>query len=158
MYWYAVYTKPRWEKKVANLLTQKKIVNYCPVQTVIKVWTDRKKKIEQPLLPSYVFVKASTEEEKEEIRRVDGIVNFVYWLNKPAVIKDVEIKRLIEFTEKHAGSDILMEQLELTKGSKMVIETGIFKGKKATIKEVKKDSIEFVLDDLGIRLVVNKAR
>jgi transcription antitermination factor NusG len=158
MYWYAVYTKPRWEKKVANLLTQKRIVNYCPVQTVIKVWTDRKKKIEQPLLPSYVFVKASTEEEKEEIRRVDGIVNFVYWLNKPAVIKDVEIKRLIEFTEKHAGSDILMEQLELTKGSKMVIETGIFKGKKATIKEVKKDSIEFVLDDLGIRLVVNKAR
>ncbi len=41
--WYAVYTRPRWEKKVAEILTRKKIENYCPLNKVVRQWSDRKK-------------------------------------------------------------------------------------------------------------------
>jgi len=54
--WMAVYTKPRSEKKVAERLEKAGIEVYCPLQTVIKQWSDRKKKIKIPVFPSYVFV------------------------------------------------------------------------------------------------------
>ena len=57
--WYAVYTKPRWEKKVADLLTKKQIENYCPLNRVLRQWSDRKKVILEPLFTSYVFVRIS---------------------------------------------------------------------------------------------------
>jgi len=54
--WYAVYTRPKWEKKVAELLSRKRIENYCPLHKSIKQWSDRKKTIFEPLFNSYVFV------------------------------------------------------------------------------------------------------
>jgi hypothetical protein len=45
MNWFAVYTKPRWEKKVAKILTTKGIENYCPLNKVQRQWSDRKKTI-----------------------------------------------------------------------------------------------------------------
>jgi hypothetical protein len=47
--WYAVYTRPRWEKKVAEILTDKKIENYCPLNKVVRQWSDRKKIVHEPL-------------------------------------------------------------------------------------------------------------
>ena len=60
--WYAVYTKPRWEKKVNSLLLQKGIEVYCPLNKVRRKWSDRIKTIEEPLFKSYVFVKIKDEE------------------------------------------------------------------------------------------------
>src|ERR1700759_2085013 len=54
--WYVVYTKPRWEKKVAKQLEQKKIEHYCPLNKVQRQWSDRKKIILEPLFSCYVFV------------------------------------------------------------------------------------------------------
>ena len=54
--WYAVYTKPRWEKKVAGLLERKGIESYCPLNKVQRQWSDRKKIVMEPLFQSYVFV------------------------------------------------------------------------------------------------------
>ncbi|MEI9958604.1 MAG: transcription termination/antitermination NusG family protein [Ferruginibacter sp.] len=55
-YWHAVYTKPRWEKKVAALLEARGIEYYCPLNKVVKQWSDRKKVVLEPLFKSYVFV------------------------------------------------------------------------------------------------------
>ena len=55
--WFALYTKPRWEKKVNLTLLKKGIEVWCPVQKVQKQWSDRKKIVEEPLFKSYVFVK-----------------------------------------------------------------------------------------------------
>ena len=60
--WYAVYTRPRWEKKVASLLTKKKIENFCPLNKVVRQWADRKKTVYEPLFTSYVFVNTSETE------------------------------------------------------------------------------------------------
>ena len=74
--WYAVYTKPKWEKKVAHLLLKKEIENYCPVKTSIKQWADRKKAIVEPLFPSYVFVRIS-KQEYVRVLETEGVVSYI---------------------------------------------------------------------------------
>jgi len=94
--WYAVYTKPRWEKKVAAMLLEKGIENYCPVNKVTRQWSDRKKVVMEPVFKGYVFVKLE-DNKKWQVKDVNGILNFVYWLGKPAVIRDEEIDTIRKF-------------------------------------------------------------
>ena len=72
MKWYAIYTRPRWEKKVNHLLLQKGVESYCPLNKVRRKWSDRIKIIEEPLFKSYVFVKVA-ESDRTEIRMTDGV-------------------------------------------------------------------------------------
>src|SRR5206468_12120920 len=96
--WYVVYTKPRWEKKVADLLTRKGIESYCPLNKVKKQWHDRKKIISEPLFTSYVFVHISVHSHNN-VLQTSGIINFVYWLGKPAVVRDDEIDTIKSFLD-----------------------------------------------------------
>src|SRR4051812_47816627 len=98
--WYAVYTRPRWEKKVAEILSSKKIENYCPLNKVVRQWSDRKKIVHEPLFTSYVFVHVE-DGKLGKLRQIDGIINMVYWLGKPAVIRDVEIETIKRFLNDH---------------------------------------------------------
>ena len=67
--WYAIYTRPRWEKKVNLLLGGKGIESYCPLNKIKRKWSDRLKTIQEPLFKSYVFVKIDDGENIEvEIR------------------------------------------------------------------------------------------
>ena len=100
--WYAVYTRPRWEKKVANLLTRKEIENYCPLNKIVRQWADRKKTVYEPLFTSYVFVYTS-ENEMLPIRQTDGVLNFVYWLGKPAVIREEEIETIKDLLDNYCN-------------------------------------------------------
>ena len=84
--WYAVYTKPRWEKKVAAMLLEKGIENYCPINKVIRQWSDRKKMVMEPVFKGYVFVKLE-DNKKWQVKDVNGILNFVYWLGKWAIFR-----------------------------------------------------------------------
>ena len=98
--WYAVYTKPHCEKKVADLLTRKGIENYCPQNKVLNPGADRRKIIHAPLFSSFVFVRISIE-EIPAIRQTNGIINFIFWLNKPAIIRDKEIENIKRFLSEH---------------------------------------------------------
>lgn len=98
--WHVVYTKPRWEKKVAVLLTKKGIENYCPLNKVLRQWSDRKKIVEEPLFSGYVFLK-TTAAEKWRIKEVDGILNYVHWLGKPAIVPETEIETIKRFLNEH---------------------------------------------------------
>src|SRR5688572_20945239 len=98
--WFAVYTKPRWEKKVVKLLVEKGIENYCPLNKVRRQWSDRIKLVEEPLFKSYVFVRVC-EEDRTTVRMTDGVINFVYWNGKPAIIKDKEIQAIKLFLDEH---------------------------------------------------------
>ena len=55
--WFVLVTKPRNEKKVESRLNEIGIEAYCPVRTELRQWSDRKKKIKTPLLPSMLLVK-----------------------------------------------------------------------------------------------------
>ena len=150
MEWYALYTKPRWEKKVAKELEEIGIEVYCPMVTEVRQWSDRKKKVSFPLFKSYVFVRIS-EKKRQQVLEVPGVVQFVYWLGTPAVIRDSEIKTIQKWLE---GSDVeSVEISELNPGDRLTIANGSFKGKEATISEVGNKRLRLILKNLGI--VVN---
>ena len=88
--WHVVYTKPKCEKKVADVFSQKKIEAYCPMNRILRQWADRKKIIYQPLFSSYVFVR-TINSEHIKIMETNGVLNFVHWLGKPAVVRNDEI-------------------------------------------------------------------
>ena len=98
--WYAVYTKPRWEKKVYALFLAQDITAYCPLNKVKKKWSDRYKIVHEPLFKSYVFVQVE-ENEMTKVRMVGGVVNFVYWNGKPAIIKEEEINTIRRFLNEY---------------------------------------------------------
>ena len=76
---------------MALRLREEGIEAYCPVNKQEKQWSDRRKVTEEPLFRSYVFVNIDLASQSSAVRRTLGVVNFLYWLNKPAVIQDDEI-------------------------------------------------------------------
>jgi transcription antitermination factor NusG len=148
--WYAVYTKPRWEKKVAELLNRQKIENYCPLNTVIRKWSDRKKKVSEPLFTSYVFVRI-TEGQHSQVRKTDGIVNLVYWLSKPAVIKDREIEAIREFLNEY--KNVRLEKTQVNVNDMVRILRGPLTQYEGNVMSVKSNTVKVVLPSLGYLMV-----
>jgi transcription antitermination factor NusG len=149
--WYAVYTKPRWEKKVYSSLDERGIQAYCPLNKVRKKWSDRMKWVEEPLFKSYVFVRL-TADEMTNVRMVSGIVNFVYWLGLPAVVKDKEIEAIRKFLDEY--DDVHVEPIELKKDTKITIRKGAFMDKEAKVVQVlSNNKVQVVIESLGYALV-----
>jgi transcription antitermination factor NusG len=100
--WYAVYTKPRSEKKVSATLDDKGIHTYCPTQKVRKKWSDRFKIVEEPIFRSYVFIYVQ-DDEKPLVLSDYNVLNFVQHCGKPAVIQDYEIQNIQKFLGDYSG-------------------------------------------------------
>jgi len=150
--WYALYTKPRNEKKVEEQLHKMGLEVFCPKVTVVKQWSDRKKRVSQPLIPSYVFVKIK-EQDRELVFNVPGVVRYLFFLGKPAIIKESEINAMKE-TLNHDFKEVGVMDLE--KGQKFTIEEGTFKGQEVTFLEQKGNKIILHLESLGIKLILEK--
>ena len=148
--WYAVYTKPRWEKKTAELLTKRNIENYCPLNKVVRNWSDRKKTILEPLFKSYVFIKAD-EKELYTIKQTDGILNYVYWLGKPAVIKQVEIEAIRSFLDEF--QNVQLEHVDVNIHDTVRIKRGSLMEQEGDVLEVKNKTIKVYLPSMGYALV-----
>ncbi len=131
--WYAIYTNPRAEKKVTEQLSTLGISVYLPLQTVVKQWSDRKKKIEEPLFKSYVFVCIEMERERSTVLGVDGVVKFVRIGGEVPIIRD-EIICTIKLSLK-GYSDIIVKQGTFTPNQQVEIIAGALKGHTATIIE-----------------------
>jgi transcription antitermination factor NusG len=148
--WYAVYTRPRWEKKVHQRFTDKGWESYCPLNKTEKQWSDRIKLVEEPLFKSYVFVRI-TDETAAAVRLVNGVVNFVYWLGKPAVVRDKDIDKIRRFLNEY--SNIQAQPVGLEKDMTVLIQSGAFMDKKATVKNIRNRKVEVVIESIGYRLV-----
>jgi transcription antitermination factor NusG len=148
--WLAIYTKPRWEKKVHQLLTNKGFESYCPLNKVTKKWSDRIKTVEEPLFKSYVFIKID-DEERTEVRMVNGVVNFVYWLGKPAVIKEKDISTIKRFLNEY--DDVIAEPLDITSNQQVRVTNGVLMDTKGTVLKVSGKKVQVLLDCIGYKLV-----
>lgn len=151
MNWYVVYTKPKWEKKVAEKLNVSGIESYCPVITQIKQWSDRKKKVEVPLFNSYVFVRLS-DTDRNSVFQVLGVVRYLFWLGKPAVVRDEEIAEIRKSLSDSNISDVLV--MPYKKGDKIKLESGVFNNREAIVKEVTNTHYILVLETLGCVLKI----
>ena len=88
--WFVVYTRPQQELKVAEQLSRIGITNYCPTITLVKQYSDRKKKVIKPLIYSYVMVHLE-EKEREKVFSCYGILRYLFFLGKPAVVPASQI-------------------------------------------------------------------
>lgn len=144
--WYALYTRPKWEKKVAELVAKKGINAYCPLNKVVRQWSDRKKLIHEPLFTSYVFAQ-STENDHTILKQVPGVINLVYWLKKPAVIRDVEIEMIQRFLNEH--SNIKLEKTPVQINDIVRIVGGPLMNFEGEVIEVKNKTVKLILPSLG---------
>lgn len=153
MPWYVLYTKPRNEKKVSERLKQLGLTVYCPLVTVVKQWSDRKKKVQEPLLASYVFVRLD-ENEREKVFQVSGVVRYLYWLGKPAIVRDEEIVTLQSWLLKEPQK-FQVEQLQ--PGSRITLNKGLFNGADALVQDYRGNKLRLVLESLGVVVVMHVA-
>src|SRR5687768_5226358 len=148
--WYAVYTRPRWEKKVAQVLTSKRIENYCPLNKVVRKWSDRKKVVHEPLFTSYVFVRVEST-QLTKIREIDGIINMVYWLGKPAIIRDVEIETIKKFLSDYTS--VRIEKTDVKINDTVRIIGGPFMECEGNVLMLKNKTVKVNLPSLGFLMV-----
>ena len=151
--WYALYTKSRHEKKVTERLVHEGFDVFCPMIKTVKQWSDRKKKVSVPLIPSYIFIKVE-EKNRTKVLSDPSILNFVYWLGKPAVIKNNEIDRLKGVISNEEIQEFEIRHLNI--GDKINIEKGFLKENDAVIKKTSKNYVYAELKELGILVVVKK--
>lgn len=148
--WLAIYTKPRWEKKVHQLLTDKGIESYCPLNKVKRKWSDRIKTVEEPLFKSYVFVKV-TDDDRTKVRLTKGVVNFVYWNGKPAIIREKEIQTIKRFLDEHES--VQVRPMEFAVNQQVLITSGTFMDKRAVVLDVRRKEVKVAIESLGQELV-----
>jgi len=115
-------------------------------------WSDRKKKVEVPLLPSYVFVNLELQ-HREVVFQVSGVVRYLYWLGQPAIIKDSEIETLQRWLQDKIVS---LEIVGIQPGTVYEIPSGPFIGQKGIVDKVDKSQITLILEQLGVKIIMHK--
>lgn len=153
--WHAVYTKPRWEKKIFALLEDRELVAYCPLNKVRRKWSDRYKIINEPLFKSYVFVQVTSDEMKE-VRMVPGVVNFVYWNGKPAEIPEQEINTIRKFLNEYEF--VTAEPTRLMPNQRIKIMSGVLMNEEGVVVRSEKNKVQVVLESLGFKLTASLGR
>jgi len=151
--WLVIYTRPRWEKKVDKLLKMQDIKSYCPLRTVTHQWADRKKVVDMPLFSGYVFVWID-EREEYKVRQTLGVLNFIYYMAKPAVIRDSVIERIEQLTKMDHDYEVVDLQ-EINPGDRVRIKCGIFYDQEGTVIKVQGKNVLMVFDHLNCALVSN---
>lgn len=144
-----VYTRPRWEKKVASLLQEKGIVHYCPLNRVMKQWSDRKKQVLEPLFKGYVFVQVA-EPKKWEVKKVEGIINYVHWLGKPAIVKESEINTIRKFLQEFSDVEVIDRELHVN--TAVTVKQGVLMNYRGIIVEVLGSRVKVQIDSMGVQL------
>ena len=128
-YWHALYVKSRTEKKVLTQLEDNGFQAYLPLVTQVKKWSDRKKKVEEPLFKSYVFV-YSNEKEYITILNIYGVVRFVSFERKAVVVPENQILAIKKFVNDYEKGEEykLMNNEDLKEGQMVRIISGPCKG------------------------------
>jgi transcription antitermination factor NusG len=147
--WFAIYTKPRWEKKIAKQLDDIGIIVYCPLNKVLRQWSDRKKLVLEPLFKGYVFVQI-VEEDRTLVKQVSGVVNFVYRNGKPAIVRQEEIEIIQRFLDEFSAIEI--EDIGLEPNKQVVIRNGILVNYRGIVLEVLGNRAKVLIESMGLKL------
>ncbi len=149
-YWYVLYTKPRNEKKVTARLAEKGINVYCPLKEEIRQWSDRKKKVAEPVFRSYVFVQLPDyKKDSVEALSVPGAVRFLWWNGNPGIVRDKEIQAIKDFLNDYKDAEITVE---LKTGQNIKVTEGPLKDAEGRILMIKGNKAILYLHTLGLNM------
>jgi len=150
--WFALYTRARNEKKVAKLLTDADFEVYLPLKKSLKTWSDRKKWVEEPLIPSYLFVKIH-EHQYTEVLTFGGAVRFIFFGGKIAPIPDWQINSLQILMTSQAEVNLLPEHFP--PGTSVEVTDGPLKTLRGEIIDIRGSKrVILRIDSLRISLSV----
>jgi len=135
---------------VDELLKGKGVESYCPLNKVRRKWSDRIKIIEEPLFKSYVFVKLS-DADRTRVRMTDGVINFVYWNRKPAVIRQSEINAIKRFLNEYENVEV--HPMEFRQHQRVMITAGPLMDQVGSVLDVNRKMVKVAIDSLGYILV-----
>lgn len=159
-HWHALYVKSRAEKKVLSQLEEMGFRAYLPLITLVKQWSDRRKKVEEPLFKSYVFV-YSNDREYIPILNVYGVVKFVRFENKPVVVPENQILAIRKFVQDYErGEEFKLDNNEDLKVGQMVrIINGPMKNLKGRLHTIRnKRQLLVYIEVVGQYIPVNIPR
>jgi transcription antitermination factor NusG len=108
--------------------------------------------VEEPLFKSYVFARVN-EEEQPKVRMTAGVMNFVYWQGKPAVIPSREIETVRKFLNEY--ENVIAEPLNLKKDGKVTIRQGLFMDHEAKVLKVEGNRVKVVIESIGFTLIAS---
>ena len=152
-YWYAVYTRARWEKRVSRLFEQEGICHYLPLYKTVRLWSDRKKSVIMPLFPSYVFVKIS-KFDYLKVLNTPGVARIISFEGSPVAIPEKQIQTIKDILNK--GVDIEAVENLPNPGDEMEVCKGSLKGLKGELVEYRgKKKIAIRLDVIEKSIIIN---
>lgn len=129
--WHVIYTRARSEKKIYDRLCRLGIDAYLPLQKVRKQWSDRKKWVHEPLFRSYLFVRIDPT-EYQTVLMVDGVVRYIYFEGKPAIVPEKQIDDL----RRLMNNEILLEYAPMvSKGDRVAIRSGPMAGVEGVLQD-----------------------
>lgn len=131
---------------MSDILTRKKIENYCPVNSGTENYRDNRKDKTTPLFKGYVFVKTS-ELHHEELKKINGVVNLVYWLGQPVSVRNVEIKAIMLFLKEH--TNITVEKTEIKNNDGINTIDGSIIAQESPLITIKNKKAYVVLPSIG---------
>lgn len=144
--WFVLYSKPNTEKKLADHLNKLGIEAYCPTRIEYRKWSDRKKKVHVPVLPSMVLVKTE-EKYRNEVFVRPTAVRYLFWQGKPAIVSDEEVDALRDSLEGKKTLD--HEVAKLAPGQDIDLDNLGFEGKKGQIKYISGKNCWVIIKSLG---------
>jgi transcriptional antiterminator RfaH len=147
--WYVLYTKPRHEKKVAERLTAAGHKVYCPLQKVVRKWSDRTKVVEEPLFKGYVFILIE-DHKRDEVFTYPGTVRYLFWLRRPAVVREEEIATIQKWLGHYDQERISVT--DITPGTYVRITSGKFMNEEGILLDTSNSKALVQLPELGIQL------
>ncbi|MDR3250157.1 MAG: UpxY family transcription antiterminator [Tannerella sp.] len=145
--WFALYTKPRAEKRALTALKKQNVECYLPLHRTPRVWSDRIKMVDMPLFNSYIFVKCD-EMELYKLVYVDNIVRVVFFNGRPAVIRQDEIDAIQVFLKEAEGKT-------LCTGDEVEILIGPMKHIFGKVTRIEKKYLILQIKELAVTVCVN---
>lgn len=157
-YWYAIYVRSRSEKKVLTQLEDIGVEAFLPLITRIKQWSDRKKKVEEPLFKSYVFVH-STARQHIPILQVYGVLKFVTFEHQAVVVPDNQILAIKRYLDDFDEKEREITNAELQAGDLVRITNGPMQGLIGRLQSVKDKRLLIVyIEAVGQHLPISIPR
>jgi len=139
--WFVLCTKARNELKVTNRLNEIGIEVYTPTKIEVRQWSDRKKKVTIPLLPSMVLVQL-IEKEVDSVFQVPGAIRFLFEHGKRASVSNEEVLAMKSYLEATKVED----EKGLTVGDILAVP---LLGEQATLLSIKGKKCLAQLQKLG---------
>lgn len=152
MNWFVLYTKPRFEKKVEERLLTFGIEAYCPTRKEIRIWSDRKKKVDVPVLPSMVLVRLK-EKDVNDVFNINGVIRYMFWLGKRAIVTQREVVVLKNYLE--GNTTLNQEIIKFNPGD--IVDIPGFNNKTGIIDRVSNNTAWVFLESLGYKIKLNLA-